>query len=94
MHTFASVDSDEQSKVLECHLGQGVTQNSKGFGPVHVLVVTSASQDCHDIISCLYTVISHTAFYVTGDWVQSAHEQISNQGLFESPVPAEQLPLR
>lgn len=53
MHTFAKIDLDEHRKVLGCHLGQGVTQNSVGFGPVHVLVVTSANQDCHDIISCL-----------------------------------------
>lgn len=53
MHTFANIDLDEHRKVLGCHLGQGVTQNSVGFGPVHVLVVTSANQDCHDIISCL-----------------------------------------
>lgn len=75
MLTFASIESDEHRNVLECHLRQGVTQNSKGFGPVHVLVVTSANQDCHDIISRLYKVISLTAFCVTGDWVIKLHPE-------------------
>lgn len=64
MHTFANIDLDGHRKVLGCRLGQGVTV---GFGPVHVLVVTSANQDCHDIISRLNKVISHTSFYVTGE---------------------------